>query len=79
MASNDPGFAPLSIAPAEDARKGSVVGAAVEEEEKPIAPDQFDPRYETSKMEIWSYYAYEMPHCIPQKKTRVFSDSFHVR
>jgi MFS-type transporter involved in bile tolerance (Atg22 family) len=24
----------------------------------PIAPDQFDPRYETSKWEIWSYYCY---------------------
>jgi hypothetical protein len=24
----------------------------------PIAPDQFDPRYETTKWEIWAYYAY---------------------
>lgn len=24
----------------------------------PVAPDQFDPRWETSKWEIWSYYAY---------------------
>lgn len=24
----------------------------------PVAPDQFDPRYETTKWEIWSYYAY---------------------
>jgi hypothetical protein len=24
----------------------------------PIAPDQFEPRWETSKFEIWSYYAY---------------------
>jgi MFS-type transporter involved in bile tolerance (Atg22 family) len=25
---------------------------------QPIAPDQFDPRYETTKLEIWAYYAY---------------------
>jgi MFS-type transporter involved in bile tolerance (Atg22 family) len=25
---------------------------------RPVAPDQFDPRYETSKAEIWSYYTY---------------------
>lgn len=32
---------------------------AVEEgEERPVAPDQFDPRYETGKWEIWAYYAY---------------------
>ena len=24
----------------------------------PIAPDQFEPKWETSKLEIWSYYAY---------------------
>jgi MFS-type transporter involved in bile tolerance (Atg22 family) len=24
----------------------------------PVAPDQFDPRYETSKAEIWGYYTY---------------------
>ena len=24
----------------------------------PIAPDQFDPRYETTRWEIWAYYAY---------------------
>jgi MFS-type transporter involved in bile tolerance (Atg22 family) len=27
-------------------------------EDHPVAPDQFDPRYETSKWEIWSYYSY---------------------
>jgi hypothetical protein len=24
----------------------------------PVAPDQFDPRYETTKWEIWAYYSY---------------------
>jgi hypothetical protein len=24
----------------------------------PIAPDQFDPKWETNNFEIWSYYAY---------------------
>src|SRR4051794_7191274 len=24
----------------------------------PIAPDQFDPKWETDRVEIWSYYAY---------------------
>lgn len=56
MAAANPGFSLLSNALAEDARKGSVVDTGVVEE-NPIAPDQFDLRYETSKMEIWSYYA----------------------
>ena len=28
------------------------------EEERPVAPDQFDIRYETTRWEIWAYYAY---------------------
>ncbi|KAK5552630.1 hypothetical protein LTR46_009368 [Exophiala xenobiotica] len=28
------------------------------EEERPIAPDQFDPRYETTRWERWAYYCY---------------------
>ena len=31
---------------------------AVPVEEQPIAPDQFDPKFETSRFEIWAYYAY---------------------
>ena len=27
-------------------------------DEQPIAPDQFDPKYETSRLEIWAYYSY---------------------
>lgn len=32
--------------------------ASTVEDVHPIAPDQFDPRFETSKWEIWAYYAY---------------------
>ena len=58
MASNDPGFAPMTIA--EDPTKGGLSPSSIpsEEEEVPVAPDQFDPKYETSKWEIWAYYAY---------------------
>ena len=27
-------------------------------EEPPVAPDQFDPKWATSKWEIWAYYSY---------------------
>ena len=53
MAANDPGLAPLS-APAEDPTGGVIEGKnGIVEEEKPIAPDQFDEKYETSRLEIW--------------------------
>lgn len=60
MAAADPGLAQLA-APAEDPDKGMVVtdpaeGAIIEEH--PIAPDQFDERFETSRYEIWAWYAY---------------------
>ena len=44
------------MATAEDSTKGGIEFAS--EDEHPIAPDQFDPQYETSKWEIWAYYAY---------------------
>lgn len=60
MAANDPGFA-QTAAPGADPTKGAVIetcqGSLVEEE-RPVAPDQFEERYETSKWEIWSYYGY---------------------
>ena len=56
MAANDPGFAPMPMA--EDPLKGGIEIDGVPEEEHPVAPDQFDPKYETSKWEIWAYYAY---------------------
>ena len=57
----------LSSAPAEDppAEKNIKAGNALDSphsdgsiSDHPIAPDQFDPRWETSRFEIWSYYAY---------------------
>ena len=30
----------------------------VTENEHPVAPDQFDPQYETTPREIWAYYLY---------------------
>ena len=32
--------------------------AHLDASERPVAPDQFDERYETGKYEIWAYYAY---------------------
>jgi MFS-type transporter involved in bile tolerance (Atg22 family) len=53
----------LSTASAEDPPKSSdFIGAsrspAASISDQPIAPDQFDPKWETDKIEIWSYYAY---------------------
>lgn len=51
----------LSSAPAKDPPKYSSTNASVQPEsisDHPIAPDQFDPKWETDKLEIWSYYAY---------------------
>ncbi|KAA6412710.1 MAG: MFS general substrate transporter [Lasallia pustulata] len=56
MAANDPGFAPMPMA--EDPLKGGIEVDGIPTEEHPVAPDQFDPKYETSKWEIWAYYAY---------------------
>ena len=56
MASNDPGYAVMPAA--EDSKKGAVEESSSGSDEQPIAPDQFDPQYETSKWEIWAYYAY---------------------
>ena len=56
MASNDPGFAVMPAA--EDAKNDAIDGSSDTSDEQPVAPDQFDPRYETSRWEIWAYYAY---------------------
>ncbi|KAI7970475.1 hypothetical protein EIK77_006320 [Talaromyces pinophilus] len=47
---------------AADVKDVKEVSQTVDAEDKPeegliIAPDQFDARYETSRKEIWSYYA----------------------
>jgi hypothetical protein len=70
MASNDPGLA-IAAAPGEDNMKGAIVkdsstltsqspipGEEDEQEQKVVAPDQFDQRFETSRNEIWAYYSY---------------------
>ncbi|KAL8715075.1 MAG: hypothetical protein Q9220_001032 [cf. Caloplaca sp. 1 TL-2023] len=56
MASVDPGFAPMPTA--EDPQKGGMIPESVVEDDQPIAPDQFNPAYETTKREIWAYYSY---------------------
>lgn len=56
MASNDPDFA--MVPRAEDPRKGGIEAFAAAEDDHPVAPDQFDPKFETGKWEIWAYYAY---------------------
>lgn len=55
MASNDPAFVPPAT---EDIKKDSIEDHSSYEEDRPVAPDQFDPRYETSRREIWAYYLY---------------------
>lgn len=59
MASAETGV-DLASASAEDPQKGELVvnspGTATEDH--PVAPDQFVPKWETDKLEIWSYYAY---------------------
>jgi hypothetical protein len=56
MASAPPAL-DLSPAPAEDPPKSQNQYTSLIED-NPVAPDQFDPNWETDKLEIWSYYAY---------------------
>lgn len=57
MAAPDPGF--VIIPSAEDPQKGGVVGSSQDSsDELPVAPDQFEPQYETSRWDIWAYYSY---------------------
>jgi MFS-type transporter involved in bile tolerance (Atg22 family) len=60
MAANNPGLA-LAAEEKDDPTKGAIEkdsDGELVEEDRPIAPDQFDERYETTKIEIWAYYAY---------------------
>lgn len=63
MASATPAL-DLASAPAEDPPKPiNNIGEQLRSSDAslsdhPIAPDQFDPKWETDKWEIWSYYAY---------------------
>ena len=58
MAAPDPGFAVMPV-PAEDPQKSGIpISSQDSGDELPVAPDQFDPQYETSRWEIWAYYSY---------------------
>lgn len=39
-------------------RVGIGVGNVLTEDGQIVAPDQHDPKYETTRLEIWAYYAY---------------------
>ena len=43
---------------AEDPTKGGIGKDGNVSDEQPVAPDQFDPKYETSRWEILAYYSY---------------------
>ncbi|KAG9231206.1 putative autophagy protein [Amylocarpus encephaloides] len=46
----------LAVVPTEDPLK--TFAGAESLSDHPIAPDQFDPKYETDRVEIWCYYSY---------------------
>lgn len=56
MASNDPGFAP--IADVTETGQACIEPEGFPNHDRPVAPDQFDRAYETTRKEIWAYYAY---------------------
>lgn len=63
MASATPAL-DLASAPAEDLPKPAnnvdeqLLSSDAFLSDRPIAPDQFDPKWETTQWEIWSYYSY---------------------
>lgn len=60
MAANDPGLAQVANA-SEDTTKGSIAldkDGHLVDDERPVAPDQYDPKFETGKYEIWAYCSY---------------------
>jgi hypothetical protein len=74
MASNDLGPAPQMVgAAAEDTIKGDVAvrnksGDLIVEDGKPVAPDQFEPKYETGKYELWAYYSYYIGNNVSEQR-----------
>ena len=57
MAANDPGLAQVGNM-AEDPSKGAVEinkDGQLSEDERPVAPDQFDEKFLTGKYEVWAY------------------------
>lgn len=52
MATNDPGLAPTAADTNLNTIHRDKEGVFIEDD-RPVAPDQFDARFETSKWEIW--------------------------
>lgn len=42
----------------DDRYQGKIAPYEILADERPVAPDQFDPKYETTRREIWAYYSY---------------------
>lgn len=61
MPANDPGFGMMPMA--EDREKNNLDEKDLPVADQPVAPDQFDPQWETSKTEIFAYYAYYVGDC----------------
>lgn len=54
---DDSTVSPITVQ--EDSHKaGMGVGNVITEDGQIVAPDQHDPKYETTRWEIWAYYAY---------------------
>lgn len=57
--SDDDTMVSSTIRVQEDSHKAGIdVGDVLTEDGQVVAPDQHDPKYETTKWEIWAYYAY---------------------
>lgn len=55
-----PAVTPITPALAEEQNERKVADSSVLDKivEQPVAPDQFDDQYRTTKWEIWAYYAW---------------------
>ncbi|KAH0845778.1 putative autophagy protein (Atg22) [Fonsecaea pedrosoi] len=52
-------IAAATVPEAEDPKKDAELNSPNDlDEDRPVAPDQFDPKYQTSKWERWAYYCY---------------------
>lgn len=40
-----------------------------DDDKQPVAPDQFDEKYQTTKWEIWAYYAW-VAGCLPRSMAK---------
>jgi hypothetical protein len=62
-------------AAAEDTIKGDIAvrnqsGELIVEDGKPVAPDQFEPKYETGKYELWAYYSYYIGNNVSERQSK---------